>query len=137
MKILLAAAAFVLASPAQVALLQLQVLEGEGAVHAPASRSIHALTVEVRDETGRPVPRAAVSFLLPDSGPGGVFLSGLRTEVDTTDEHGRATLHALQWNRTPGRFQIRIVASFEQARAGIISFQFIGETGHKTADSRQ
>jgi len=113
---------------AQVAILQIQVVEGEGAVHAPGSRSARPLTVAVTDETGRPVAGAAVSFHLPGEGATGTFPNGLRTEVATTDEGGRASVHGLQVNRVGGRFQIRIVASKEQARAGIVSFQYVAET---------
>jgi hypothetical protein len=125
----LAALVFALSSPAtaQVAILQIHVIEGEGAVHPPGGRISRALAVEITDETGRPVPNAAVSFHLPDDGPTGVFLNGLRTEVSTTDAAGRTTLRGLVLNRTPGRFQIRVVASKEQARAGVISFQYIAE----------
>jgi hypothetical protein len=109
----------------QTAILQLRVLEGEGAVHPAGSRSARPLTVEVTDETGKPVEHAAVSFHLPEDGPGGIFLNGLRTDVVVTDVAGRAAVRGLQWNRIPGRFQIRIVASFEQARAGIVSNQYV------------
>jgi len=112
---------------AQVAILQIQIVEGDGGVHAPGLRSARPLTVEVTDETGRPVPRAAVSFHLPEDGPGGVFANGLRTDVAVTDEHGRASLRGWQLNRVPGRFQIRITASKEQATAGLVSFQYISE----------
>jgi hypothetical protein len=118
--------------PAQVAILQIQVVEGEGAVHAPGSRSVRPLTVAVTDETGKPVEHAAVSFHLPDDGPGGAFLSGLRTEVAVTDSTGRVSIRGVQWNHAPGRFQIRIVASREQARAGTMSFQYIGDSGGRT-----
>lgn len=128
-----AAAALVVAlsttATAQVAILQIQVVEGEGGVHAPGSRSPRLLTVEVTDESGRRVPRAAVSFHLPEEGPSGVFANGLRTDVVTADEQGRASLRGLRWNRVAGRLQIRIIASKEQARAGIVSFQYIRETG--------
>ena len=113
---------------AQVGTLQIQIIEGEGGVYAPGARSTRPLTVEVTDETGRPVPRAAVSFHFPDDGPGGVFANGLRTDVVTTDDRGRATLRVWQLNRVPGRFQIRITASKEQATAGVVSFQYIAET---------
>jgi hypothetical protein len=89
--------------------------------------------VEITDETGKPVPGVAVSFHLPEDGPGGLFVNGLRTEVSTTDGQGRASLHGLQVNRIPGRFQIRIVASKEQARAGTVCSQYI--TGN--ADARR
>lgn len=129
----IAAAALVVAlsttATAQVAILQIQVIEGDGAVHAPGSRSARPLTVQITDETGRAVPAAAVSFHLPDEGPSGAFANGLRTQVVTADQFGRATLRSLRWNQVPGRLQIRIVASKEQARAGIFSFQYIAEPG--------
>jgi hypothetical protein len=112
---------------AQIAILQIQIVEGEGAVHIPGTRTPRPLTVVVTDETGKPVESAAVSFHLPDEGPGGLFLSGLRTEVTTTDSRGRATVRALQANHTPGRFQIRIIAAKEQARAGTVSLQYVAE----------
>jgi hypothetical protein len=113
---------------AQVAILQIQVASGEGAVHAPGARDARAITVVVTDETGRPVEGAAVSFHLPDQGPSGSFVNGLRTEVAVTDASGRAVVRSLEYNRVPGRFEIRIVASKEQARAGTVSFQYIAGT---------
>ncbi len=125
----LAAAALVVAlscpATAQVAILQIQVLEGEGGVYAPGARVPRPLVVQITDETGSPVPGAAVSFHLPEEGAGGNFVNGLRTVVTTTDERGRAALRNLVLNRVPGRFPIRIIASKEQARAGMISFQYI------------
>jgi hypothetical protein len=117
------------AAPAlsQVAILQIRVIEGEGTVHLPGSRSTRPITVEITEETGKPVAGAAVSFHLPENGPGGAFVNGLRTEVVVTDGRGRASLHGLLANRIPGRFQIRILASKEQARAGTVSFQYVAE----------
>jgi hypothetical protein len=114
-------------APAQVAILQIRVIAGEGAVHLPGSRSTRPITVEITEETGKPVAGAAVSFHLPEDGPGGAFVNGLRTEVVITDGAGRASLHGLLANRIPGRFQIRILASKEQARAGTVSFQYVAE----------
>jgi hypothetical protein len=115
------------AAAAQVAIIQIQVVEGDGAVHSPGSRSPRSLTVEVTDETGRPVEGAAVSFHLPETGSSGVFANGLRTLVETTDARGRASARSLEVNRVAGRFEIRIVASREQARAGTVSPQYIAE----------
>jgi hypothetical protein len=113
------------AAPAQVAVLRIQVVEGDGAVHAPGSRAARPLVVRVTDETGQPVSGAAVSFHVPEDGPGGVFAGGLRTEVGSTDSGGAASLRGLRLNRISGSFQIRIFASKEQARAGVISNQYI------------
>ena len=118
---------------AQVAILQIQVVEGDRAVHAPGSRSAIPLTVRVSDESGKPVAGAAVSFHLPEDGPSGAFAGGLRTEVAVTDAQGRVTLRGLRLNRIPGTFPIRIIASKEQARAGVVSTQFIAEPGSGVA----
>jgi len=113
-------------SPAQIGVLRIQIVEGEGTVHPPGARSLRPLTVEIADESGKPVENAAVSFHVPEEGPGGTFANGLRTVVVTTDARGRAGVRGMLINRTPGRFQIRIIASREQARAGAVSFQFVG-----------
>ena len=137
MKIPLPAAALLWAFPhlatAQVAILHIQVIEGEGVVNLPGSHSARPLAVEVTDEAGQPVEGAAVSFHLPEEGPGGTFGNGLRTDVVVTDARGRANLRALQLNRAPGRIEIRIVASKEQARAGTLSFQYIAAPKSGTA----
>src|SRR5437764_4013393 len=109
-------------------IVQLRVVEGEGSVYGTASRATRGLTVQVTDETGKPVDGAAVSFRLPDEGPSGVFSSGLRTEVVSTKADGRATVWGMQWNKTPGPFEIRITAVKDQARAGIVSAQYLSDT---------
>jgi hypothetical protein len=85
------------------------------------------------DETGRPVAGAAVSFHLPEDGPSGTFPNGLRTAVVTTDERGRAVLRGMQLNRVSGRLQVRIIASKEQATAGMASFQYIANPARPAA----
>ncbi len=117
--------AFPCVAVAQIAILQIKVLEGEGAVHPAGARVSRPLTVEITDETGRPVPGAAVSFQLPADGPGGLFSNGLRTDLAITDASGRAAIRSLLLNRTAGQFRIRITAVKEQARAGIVSFQYV------------
>jgi len=118
---------------AQVSVLQIKVIEGEGGVHPAGARVAHPITVEVTDEAGKPVAGAAVSFQLPPDGPSGLFSNGLRTDLALTDSNGHASLHAMQLNRTAGQFRMRITAVKEQARAGIVSMQYIGEAGAQTA----
>jgi len=120
-------------APAQVAILQIQVTGGEGTVHVPGSRDSRGIAVTVTDETGRPVEGAAVSFHLPDQGPSGTFVNGLHTEVAVTDDRGHAAAHSIEFNRVPGRFEVRIVASKEQARAGTVSFHYIAGASANTA----
>ncbi|MGO4884462.1 MAG: hypothetical protein ACLP59_27120 [Bryobacteraceae bacterium] len=112
---------------AQVAVLQIKVLEGEGAVHPPGMRVARPITVEITDETGRPVAGAAVSFQLPPEGPSGLFSNGLRTDLVLTDAAGRAAIHSMQLNRTGGQLRIRITAVKEQARAGAVAIEYISE----------
>jgi hypothetical protein len=131
------ARALVLALPcvamAQIAVLQIKVLEGEGAVHPAGARVARPLTVEVTDEAGKPVAGAAVSFQLPPEGPGGLFSNGLRTDLVLTDATGRASIHSVQLNRTGGQFRIRITAVKEQARAGAVSIQYVAENHNGAA----
>ena len=112
---------------AQIAVLQIKVVEGDGSVHPPGAHVARPLTVEVTDETGHPVAGAAVSFQLPPQGPSGLFSNGLRTDLVLTDASGHASIHSVQLNRNGGQFRIRITAVKEQARAGAISTQYIGE----------
>jgi hypothetical protein len=118
---------------AENTVLHIAVVSGEGAVHAAGSHPAKPLTVEVTDETGKPVEGARVSFQLPEEGPGGVFTNGLRTDLAVTDATGRAAVHGFQLNRTPGPFAIRVTAVKEQARAGFVARQHVG--GAKTAET--
>ena len=121
--------AFPCVAVAQIASLQIKVLEGEGAAHPAGAHISRPLTVQVTDDTGQPVAGAAVSFQLPPDGPSGLFSNGLRTDLAITDTAGRASIHSIQLNRNGGQFRIRITVVKEQARAGIISFQYISEKG--------
>lgn len=109
-------------------IVQLKVVEGDGAVYRTGSRAARGLTVLVTDEAGKPLEHAAVSFRLPEEGASGVFGSGLRTEIVTTGAEGRATVWGMQWNKTPGPVEIRITAIKDQARAGIISTQYLSDS---------
>src|SRR5271154_1140176 len=121
------ALAFAVSANASV-IVQLKVVDGDGAVYRPGTRATHGLTVLVTDETGKPVDMAAVSFRLPDQGASGAFNSGLRTEIVTTGPDGRATVWGMQWNKTAGPVEIRITAIKEQARAGIVSTQYLSDS---------
>jgi len=132
--LLCCALAWAIPSNASV-IIQLKVVEGEGMVYRTGARATRGLTVLVTDEAGKPVPNAAVSFRLPDSGPSGLFSTGLRTEIVNTGADGRASIWGMQWNKTPGPIEIRITAIKDQARAGIISTQYLNETAAPQASS--
>lgn len=116
-------------------IVQIKVVEGEGSVYKVGSRATRGLTVLVTDENGKPLESAAVSFRLPDDGPSGVFNSGLRSEVVTTGPDGRATVWGMQWNKTPGPVEMRITVVKDQARAGIVSTQYLSDTAASKSSS--
>lgn len=115
------------------AILQLRVVEGEGAVYAIGSRATRGLAVQVTDETGRPVEGATVSFRLPEDGPSGAFSTGGKTEIITTRPDGRAGAWGMQWNRTAGLVEIRITAVKGQTRAGIVCSQYLSASAEAPA----
>lgn len=133
--LLCCALAFAVSSNASV-IIQLKVVEGEGTVYRTGARAARGLTVLVTDEAGKPVPNASVSFRLPDSGPSGLFSSGLRTEIVNTGADGHASIGGMQWNKTAGPIEIRITVVKDQARAGIISTQYLNETAIPQAAPR-
>jgi hypothetical protein len=114
------------------AILQIRILEGEGAVYPIGARATRGVTVQVTDETGKPVGSAAVSFRLPDEGPTGTFSSGMRTEIVTTGAEGRASVWGMQWNRVTGPLQVRITAAKGQARAGTVCGLFLSDAASST-----
>jgi hypothetical protein len=124
--ILCCALAFALSADASV-IVQLRVVEGEGATYRTGTRATRGVTVLVTDEAGLPLDMASVSFRLPDQGASGTFSSGLRTEVVTTGPDGRASVWGMQWNKTAGTIQIHITAVKEQARTGIVTTQYLSD----------
>jgi len=113
------------AAPEDPAVLQIRIVEGEGTVYALGSRATRGITVEITDETGKPVGGAAVSFQLPADGPGGVFSNGSRSDIVTTRADGAASVWGMQWNRSAGSFEVRITAVKGAARAGTMCPQYL------------
>jgi len=109
------------------AILRIRVLEGEGSIHTAGTRSNQPIIVLLSDEAGRPVEGASVSVRLPDEAPTGVFANGMRTEIALTRADGRVAIRGIQWARAAGPVQLRITANKGEARAGILSTQYITE----------
>jgi hypothetical protein len=109
-------------------IVQLRIVEGDGVTYRVGTRATRGLTVLVTDEDGHPVNMAAVSFRLPEQGASGAFNSGLRTEVVTTGADGRASVWGMLWNKTPGTVEIKITAVKDQARAALVSTQYLSDT---------
>jgi len=109
------------------AILQIRVLEGEGVAYPLGGRATRGVTVQVTDETGKPIEGASVSFRLPEEGPSGTFANGSRSEIGMTRADGKASAWGMQWNRTEGSFEIRITAVKGQARAGTVSAVYLSK----------
>ena len=108
-------------------ILQIRILEGEGGVHAAGTRSIRPLSVQITDETGKPVAGAAVSFRLPEQGASGIFGNGLRSELVTSNSEGRAVAWGIEWGKVAGPIEMRITAAKGEARAGTVTPLYINE----------
>src|SRR5271168_2531441 len=118
------------------AIVQVRVVEGDGAVYAIGSRATRGITVQVTDESGKPVEAASVSFRLPEEGPGGTFSSGSKSEIATTRGDGRASVWGMQWNRTAGSFEVRVTVVKGQTRAGTVCAQFLSDSPGVAASAR-
>jgi len=117
-------------------ILLIRVVDGEGAVYPIGSRATRGVTVQVTDETGKPVDHAAVVFRLPADGPSGTFSSGMQTEVAATTGDGRANVWGMQWNRVTGPLEIRITAAKGQARAGTVCGLYLTASESRNAEPR-
>ena len=104
----------ILASPAsaQEAGIKIIVQEGQGAINNIPQRRAKEPVIQVQHEDGEPVVGATVTFLLPDSGPGGTFADGARMLNIQTDAKGQAVGRGLKPNATSGRFLIRVNVSY-------------------------
>ena len=120
------------------AILRIRVLEGEGSIHTAGTRSNQPVIVFLSDEAGRPVEGASVSVRLPDEAPTGVFANGMRTDIALTGPDGRVAIRGIQWARAAGPVQLRITANKGEARAGILSTQYVTEpAGVRAAPVRE
>ena|ERR1700733_4669107 len=103
--------------------LLITILDGEGALNNIKQRTAREPIVRVEDENHKPVAGASVLFLLPNSGPSGVFLDGTRMYTTTTDVNGQAIARGLKPNQLSGKFQIQVKASYKDAssQASVVS----------------
>jgi hypothetical protein len=97
--------------------LRILVTEGADAVVPRNSASSRRITVKVIGGGDQPIPNATVTFRLPAEGPSGLFPSGLRSESLLTGANGEAYIHGVRWNDTPGRLDVRVIATSGGRRA--------------------
>jgi hypothetical protein len=93
--------------------LQITIIDGEDALNNIRQRTAREPIVQVEDENHKPVAGAAVVFVLPNEGPSGTFLGGVRTLTVQTDSNGRAVARGFRPNHATGKYQIRVNASYQ------------------------
>jgi hypothetical protein len=95
----------------------IQVLEGDGAINSIRLHRGHDPKVRISDQEGRPISGAAVTFVLPATGPSASFGDrGLSVTV-MSDERGEANGRGLRPNGVAGQFRIRVTTSWHDSPA--------------------
>ncbi len=100
------------AQTAPLSKLNINVIEGGGAVNNVTTRSVREFTVEVDDQNDHPVPGAMVTFFVPSQGPGGSFAGDSQLLTVMTDASGRAVANSFRPNGTVGDFKIEVTATY-------------------------
>lgn len=127
-------AALILLSPAgalaqqaagqTTAVLNIVIVEGEGAVNNIRQRVAREPIVRIEDENHKPVAGATVVFLLPSDGASGSFPGTQNMLTVQTNQNGEAIARGLRPNNVAGDFTIRVTASYQGTTATAV----IGQT---------
>jgi hypothetical protein len=107
-------------SPQATGKINIVIVEGEGAINNVRQRVAREPIVQVEDENRKPVAGAAVTFLLPNQGPGATFANGARSVTITTNDQGRAVARGLRPNSVNGEYEIRVNASHQGRTASAV-----------------
>src|ERR1700679_4277165 len=91
-------------------MLNIVIVEGDGAINNIRQRTAREPIVQVEDENHKPVAGAAVVFAVPGQGAGGTFAGGAHTLSVVTDSQGRAVAHGFHPNNVQGQYQIHVAA---------------------------
>jgi len=102
---------------ARLSKLNVNVIEGGGAINNVTTRPIRELTVEVDDQNDHPVPGAMVTFFVPSQGAGGSFAGDSQLLTVMTDTTGRAVVNSFRPNATVGDFKIEVTATYSDQTA--------------------
>jgi hypothetical protein len=104
-------ATFVVDAQNAAPMLNIVIVEGDGAINNIRQRTAREPIVQVEDENHKPVAGAAVVFALPGQGAGGSFAGGAHTLSVVTDSQGRAVARGFHPNTVQGQYQIHVTAS--------------------------
>jgi hypothetical protein len=92
-------------------MLNIVIVEGEGAINNIRQRTAREPIVQVEDENHKPVAGAVVIFAITNQGAGGSFAGGTHTLSVVTDAQGRAVARGFHPNNVQGQYQIHVTAS--------------------------
>jgi hypothetical protein len=107
---------------AQPSKLNINVVEGAGAVNNVRTRALREFAVEVDDENDKPVPGAVVTFVAPNEGAGGSFAGDTQLLTVIADKDGRAVAGSFRPNSTVGDYKIQVTATLgDQTASAAIS----------------
>lgn len=114
--------------PAGGKVLNVVIVEGDGAINNVRQRTAREAIVEVDDENHKPIGGALVTFTLPSSGPTGTFANGSRVLTLITDSKGQAVMRGLHAAKVSGSMPIKVSASFQghTAAATIVQTNAVG-----------
>lgn len=104
----------------QPQLLQITILDGEGALNNIRQRTAREPIVEVKDENHKPVAGVLILFAIQNNGGASASFSGAATLSATTDSSGRAVAHGLTPNNKVGSYSIKITATLGALTAFVI-----------------
>jgi hypothetical protein len=92
-------------------------LEGDGAINYIPSQSATIPVVEVHNENDMPVEGVTVVFQVPAVGPGAYFPDRKPSLTTITNSRGQAVARGFRINSEPGRFSIRVTATYQNLTA--------------------
>ncbi|HZS55603.1 MAG TPA: hypothetical protein VFA65_14475 [Bryobacteraceae bacterium] len=101
--------------PGQIATgaaLHIEIIDGDGAINDIKGRIATDIIVQVEDRDHRPVAGAVVTLMSPSGGPSGTFAGGQHLVSLTTGRDGRVVAQSFRPNKLPGKFQVKVTASF-------------------------
>lgn len=92
--------------------LNINVVEGAGAVNNIRTRAAREFAVEISDENDKPVTGAVVTFVAPNQGPGGAFAGDTQLITVISDKDGRAIAGSYRPNSATGDYNIQVTATY-------------------------
>jgi hypothetical protein len=97
--------------------IRIEIIAGDGAINNIDTRVVVDPIVEVQDASGKPIPKAVVTFKSPATGPSVTFFGAAHSSTVTTDDSGRAQASGIVPNTEQGVFYIDVAATHGDADA--------------------